>query len=95
MNHYTLCCRHESNKQNGVKTRKQNIHVKKALIGKKNNTGIFAVNDSLPLQFYSYIGINFLHMGASTRDCFQSNSLTPFLPLSGAFLYNPNAETTE
>ena len=47
LNHYTLCCKHESNKQNGVKTRKHNLHVKKALIGKKNNTGISAVNMSI------------------------------------------------
>ena len=50
-NHYTLCYRHESNKQNRVKTRKHNLHVKKALIGKNNNTGIFVVNDNLSLQF--------------------------------------------
>ena len=71
------------------------LHVKKALIGKNNNTGISAVNDSLPLQFYSYTGINLLQMGASTRDCFPIQFSNSSLPLSGEFLYNPNDETTE
>ena len=94
-NHYTLYHIHESNKQNGVKIRKHNLHVKKALIGKNNNTGIFVVNDSLPLQFYSYTGIKLLQMGASTQDCFPIQFSNSFLPLSGAFLYNPNAEATK
>ena len=70
----------KSNKQNGVKIGNTFLHVKKALIGKNKNTGISAVNDSLPLQFYSYIGIKLLQMGASTRDCFPiqfSNSFSP------------------
>ena len=53
------------------------------------------MNESLPLQFYSYTGIKLLQMGASTRDCFPIQFSNPFLPLSGSFLYNPNAETTE
>ena len=71
------------------------IYTWKALIGKNNNTGISTVNDSLPLQFYSYTGIKILQMGASTQDCFPIEFSNSFLPLSGAFLYNPNAETIE
>ena len=78
-----------------MKTRKHNLHVNKSLIGKNDNTEIFAVNDSLPLQFYSYIGIKLLQMGALAWDYFPIQSTNSFLPLSGAFLYNPNAETTE
>ena len=83
------------NKQNGLKIGNTFLHVKKALIRKNNNTGISTVNDSLPLQFYSYTGIKLLQMGASTRDCFPIQFSNFFLFLSGAFLYNPNAETTE
>ena len=73
----------------------QFTHKRKALIGKNKNTGISVVNDSLPLQFYSYTGIKLLQMGASTWDCFLIQFSNSFLPLSGAFLYNLNAETTK
>ena len=36
-----------------------------------------------------------LQMGASAQDCFPIQFTNSFLPLLGAFLYNPNAETTE
>ena len=37
------------------------------------------MNDSIPLQFYSYTGIKLLQMGASTRDCFPIQfSNSPF-----------------
>ena len=36
-----------------------------------------------------------LQMGASAQDCFPIQFTNPFLPLSGAFLYNPIAKTTE
>ena len=34
-------------------------------------------------------------MQASTRDCFPIQFSNSFLPLSRAFLYNPNVETIE
>ena len=34
-----------------------------------------------------------LQMEASSRDCFPIQFTISFLPLSGAFLYNPTAET--
>ena len=36
-----------------------------------------------------------LQMGASARNCFPIQFTNSFLPLLGAFLYNPIAETTE
>ena len=48
-------------------------------------------------NFYHNTGIkSYLQRRASTLEGFsQPSKSQPFLPLSGAFLYNPIAETTE
>ena len=66
------------------------LHVKE----KKRHMNLSMKNSSFT-AIYSYIGINFYKWGASAQECFPIQFTNSFLPLSGAFLYNPIAETIE
>ena len=54
-----------------------------------------AMRKSSFTTIYSYTGIKFYKWGASARECFPIQFTNSFLPLSGAFLYNPIVETTK